>query len=454
MSGFFMAAAMSGFEAKLSEEDKKAAKERVSKMNDQERAAKLQQAIIGTTENSLEDAADANHLKRLLLTDGDFAKQYKKTVGDADYNKQMTAIMSQVEAEGDDLSIEKAAWDKIRTTHADLYLAAAGEEKAKKFMESDDFNARNIGKDALENEKLIMALASVTTNEKVNGKFQTRIDQLNDKQKEKVAARSKSVLSQFNDEMFTEKQGATTGAGSKDAIDDHMRAFSRIEGAGSVSAELGKKIADQLKEIEGDSERRKKFNEDEIAAIRKRLIDSKVDLKEAFGGNLPYDAQNGYAMSAQQRKSVRALVSRDASVIVKMDDQALVRDTDVAKEVFNALSKESIAKIKEQLEANALDPADAKEALERTRRLIEQIEKREYQKSGRNKQQIEGLGKEMQDATARLKRSTDEKEIQRLQARIKAIETERSETFAKMDKETMDKVKALRAAQEATQRYI
>lgn len=438
----------------ISEAEAKAAKERVGHMTDQEKAARLIQSLNGTGEKSVEAFADAEHLKGLLFKDKNFENIFKGEVG-ADFDGHVGTLLSQFQHEDDagHLSIEKEAWDKMRSKYTDIYAKTAGQDAAKKFIASDDFNIKSMRKEAVTSPEVAFALASVTTGEKKDGKYQTKFDQLNDKQKEQVRGASAQVFNSFSANMFTAADPAAPGGGSVHGgnVDDYARAFSRMEGsATTLDAATAGVIATQLRDIERDPARAKNFQEEELAAIRKNLVASgHVTLEDTYGGQV-YDPAT---FNLTNRKNFKALVGDDAGVLRLIDDAALNdASKDTTKTAFEALSKDSIEKMKDMVEAGARTKAETQQALTKMKTLLDAMEAKA--RNGVSKADLDDLATKIRQAGSDVQTATTDADRQKFQTIQAALESQRKAMIDQMDSDALTKIKGLRASHEATERYL
>ncbi|MEK9156984.1 MAG: hypothetical protein AAB448_02530, partial [Patescibacteria group bacterium] len=453
-------------EHQVSEAEAKAAKERVSHMTKEEKAARLRQFIQGTGEKSIEATADAGQLKGLLFSDKAFAESFKKTsekVEAGSFDKHVAKVLQdlQHEDEAGHLSVDKETWDKARTKYLDLYTHAAPREKVQEFIKSDDFKSNMIRNEAVTNPDVIFALASSVTSEKKDGKFVTRLDQLNDRQKDQVQGASNEVMKSFSPAMFTEDPAAPgsglNASGAK--IDDHARAFSRLGGDGAtLGAAMVTTLTAQLKAIEADPNRAKNFHEDELAAIRKNLIQATAKtfgtaaasarLGTSFAAGTTYDAS--YNLS--DRKKFKSFVTEDPSAIRHVEDAALNNaDYDVSKATFDAMSKESFEKMKNMVSAGARSSTEVKDALKKMKIVLDAKEIKA--RNGVTEAQVKALLKDITDAATALKAASILDREAR-EADLQAAKANHDATIAGMDKGAMDKIKELRSSLDATQRYI
>lgn len=162
----------------VSEAEAKAAKERVSHMTSQEKAARLQQFLDGTGEQSVEAMADAQNLKGLLLTDKNFENSFKATSGNK-FEEHVETVLGQLqhEADGGHLSVDKETWNKARSKYVDAY-AKVNSGKAKEFIDSEDFNGRLMRSKAAA-DSTVLGHLGVSTAKFENGNRITKLDELN-----------------------------------------------------------------------------------------------------------------------------------------------------------------------------------------------------------------------------------------------------------------------------------
>ncbi len=429
--------ALSTQEHHISEAEEKAAKERVSHMTSEEKAARLRQSIDGTGENSIQAQADAKHLKGLLLKDKKFNDKFKDTVGNDEYEKSMKKIFHdlQHEDEAGHLSVEKETWDKARSKYADIFAATAPENDVKKFFASNEFDIQAMRNGATANPKLALALAATQTRDKKDGKFITRFDQMSDRQKDQAYGASQEMYEAFNEIDNISK--------------DSMRALSHMEGNPAVlNAGTAAKIKIELANIEAASDK-KGFAESEIAAIRKNLIASgHVSLEDSFGGSL----HNASFDLAGNRKGFKTLIQNDPSILRDVNSAGLINaDTDVAKTTFDALSNESFEKMKEMVDAGARTKQQTKDALVKIREVLKARE--EKARNNVDETKVKNLLKEIKDAATALK-TASAADRATLEANLQAAKANHDATIAGMDKDTIEKIKKLRNSLEATERYL
>lgn len=431
--------ALNNQEHHVSEEEAKAAKDRVSHMTNEERAARLKQSLDGTGEKSLEAFADAAHMKGLLLKDKKFNDTFKDTLGTEEYEAAMGKIFHdlQHEDEAGHLSVEKETWDKARTKYADVFLHAAGEEKAKKFFASEDFNIKNMREGAAAKPALAFTLAATQTTEKKDGKFVTRFDQMTDRQKTQVEGASGKMY------------GALNEVGKGDVSNDTMRALSRLEGdASSLDATTIAKMEAQLKAIE--SAGGQGFAESELAAIRKNLVASgKTTLESVYGGTV-YDAAT---FDLKNRKNFKSLISDDPTVLRHVDDAALAdASQDTTKTTFEALSKESIEKMKDLADSGARKKADVVQALNKVKRVLDAMEAKA--RNNVSKADLAALAQKIRQAGDDVQNATTDADRQKHQAIQSALQAQRQAMVDQMDNDALAKIKGLRGSQESAERYL
>lgn len=458
---------LSAQEHHVSEAEAKAAKERVSHMTKDEKVARLQQSLTDSGEKSLEAIADAQHLKGMLLNDKAFADAFKETsenIEPKSFDKYVGKVLDDLEHEDEagHLSVDKATWDKARNKYLDLYTQTASGEKVQTFLKSDDFKSSSIRKEAVTNPNVIFALASSVTPDKKDGKFVTRLDQLNDKQKDQVQAASNTVMSSFDANMFTQSTapGAVRGVSvSGGNLDDYVRTLSRLEGDGTtLNAATAAALAVQLTDIES-SDRVNNFHEDELAAIRKNLVQAAAATGKPDAGKSQLDASfdtgdtydTAYNLTTN-RKKFKSFVREDPTAIRHIPDAALANaDYDVLKATFDAMSKESFDKIKGMLDAGVRSEQETKDALQKMKRVLDVKEAKA--RNGVSEADVKALLKDIKDAATALKTASVADRAER-EADLQAAKASHDATVAGMDKDAMDKIKTLRNSLEATQRYI
>lgn len=455
--------ALSAQEHHVSEAEAKAAKERVSHMTTEEKAARLQQFLEETGEKSPEAFADAKHLQGLLLTDKNFENSFKENTGD-EFDGYVSKIIHDLQHEDDagHLSVDKAVWDKARNKYLDLYTHAASGENVQKFLKSEDFKSSSIRKEAVIKPEVIFALASSVTSDKKDGKFITRLDQLNDRQKDQVQAASNTVISSFKADMFTQSTAAGAARGvsvSGGNVDDYIRAFSRLEGDGTtLDAATADALEDQLLDIESNANRAKNFHADELAAIRKNLVQAaaaiggpvagKSRLNASFSTGDTYDA----AYKLADPKKFKSFMREDPSAIRHIPDIAFSDvDNEVSKTTFDAMSKESFEKMKSMVDAGARSVKETEDALKKMRIVLNAKEERA--RNGVSEADVKALLKDIKDAATALKTASVTDRAER-EADLQAAKANHDATVAGMDKDTMDKIKTLRNSLEATERYL
>lgn len=451
----------------ISEAEAKAAKERVSHMTQEEKAARLQQALDGTGEKSVEAMADAQNLKGMLLNDKAFADSFKEAsenIEAGSFDRHVGKVLHdlQHEDEAGHLSVDKATWDKARNKYLDLYTHAASGEKVQAFLKSDDFKSSSIRKEAVTNPDVIFALASSVTPDKKDGKFVTRLDQLNDKQKDQVQAASNTVVGSFTADMFTQSTAAGAARGvsaSGGNVDDYVRAFSRLEGDGTtLDASTAAALEGQLLDIESDASRAKNFHEDELAAIRKNLVQAAAAAGGSVAGKSQLDASfdtgNTYdaAYNLRDRKKFKSFVREDPSAIRHIPNAALNNvDHDVSKATFDAMSKESFEKMKNMVDAGARSVKETTDALQKMKIVLDAKESKA--RNGVTEAQVKALLADITSAATALKAATVADRAAR-EADLQAAKANHEATIAGMDKDAMDKIKVLRNSLEATERYL
>lgn len=162
----------------ISEEEAKAAKERVSHMTAEEKAARLQQSLKGTGDYSIEAQADAQNLKGLLLTDKNFESAFAASSG-ADFEGHVEKVLGDLQHESDagHLSVDKETWNKARSKYVDAY-AKVDPTNASKFIDSEDFQGRLMRSKAVADPTVLAALGASTAKYE-NGNKITKLDELN-----------------------------------------------------------------------------------------------------------------------------------------------------------------------------------------------------------------------------------------------------------------------------------
>lgn len=422
----------------ISEAEEKAAKERVSHMTQDERAERLRQALQGIGEKSVEASADASHLKGLLLKDKKFNDTFKESIGPDEYEKSMKQIFRdlQHEDEAGHLSIEKETWDKARSKYADIFVAAAGQDNAKKFFASKEFDIKSIRDSGIKEPGLLFALAATQTGDKKDGKFITRFDQMSDRQKDQASGASQKMYEAFN-KMDNFSQ-------------DSMRAFSRLEGnASTLDADTALQIRTRLAAIERNSAK-EGFAESEIAAIKKNLVASgHQSLKDVYGG----EVYNPTTFEVKNRKNFKELVGDDMSVLHQVDDVALDDAAkDSAKTVFEGLSKESIEKMKDMVQSGARSRGVVEDALKKVTIVLDAFEKKAM--NGVTREDLKEIQEQIKAAGEAVKKaeSPDDKELH--QKKQEALAVRHKALVDQMDIDALVKIKGLRSSQEATKRYL
>lgn len=158
------------------EKDKKAAKERVSHMDDTQKVARLMNAVNGTGEVTNDILADAQTLRGEIFTNKDFAKQLRAKVGDKKFEEIVQNTLHEFDHDESHRSIDKDAWNKARSQYVDLYARAGGD--VGKFIDSEDFSGRLMRKEAVTEAAVVAALGAASTGKTENGRVITKLDEL------------------------------------------------------------------------------------------------------------------------------------------------------------------------------------------------------------------------------------------------------------------------------------
>lgn len=436
----------------FSEGGKKAAKDRISHMTNEQKVRRLLNSVNGTGALTNEMLDDAKLLRGEIFTNKEFAEKLKKEVGNEKFNESIEKIFHDLQHEDEvgHLSVDKETWNKARSKYTDLYVNAAGQENAKKFIASDDFDIKKMRKEAVTSPAVAFALASAITGEKKDGKYQTKLDLLNDKQKEQVRGSSADIFKAFKPSMFTQDAGGKPGVSAAGgSIDDHLRAFSRMEGKTKLNDGVAQAIAARLQEIENNNQLKNSFQQEELAAIRKNLIAStKMDLNEVYGGEV-YDS----SFNVKNRKNFKALVSDDVSVLRMIDDSAFDNaNQDTTKTVFEGLSKESMEKMKDLVSSGARSKADVDAALKKVERVLAAMEVKA--RNGVDKATLDDLQAQIKAMGEAAKNETDIRKKEGYSSAQAELAKRKKALMDQMDNDTLAKVKGLRASKEATERYL